>query len=138
MCEFLGIDRSSLGQDSERLSKKPLNLVTPGGRRVQIPAKNLDSGACPGPDPGFAGMTKDARQELFGHALSERPGRRLSTGMATRNLGAALTPLFAVSRARLHLCADFAYQEKLVRFIENHDEPRAAITFYPRNIWRQP
>ena len=32
---------------------------------------------------------------------------------------------------RLHLCADFAYQEKLVRFIENHDEPRAAITFYP-------
>jgi glycosidase len=32
---------------------------------------------------------------------------------------------------RLHLCADFAYQEKLVRFIENHDEPRAAITFPP-------
>jgi hypothetical protein len=32
---------------------------------------------------------------------------------------------------RLHLCADLAYQEKLVRFIENHDEPRAAITFYP-------
>jgi hypothetical protein len=32
---------------------------------------------------------------------------------------------------RLHLCADFAYQEKLVRFIENHDEPRAAITFHP-------
>jgi hypothetical protein len=32
---------------------------------------------------------------------------------------------------RLHLCADFAYQEKLVRFIENHDEPRAATTFPP-------
>ena len=32
---------------------------------------------------------------------------------------------------RLHLCADLAYQEKLVRFIENHDEPRAAITFNP-------
>jgi hypothetical protein len=30
---------------------------------------------------------------------------------------------------RLHLCADPAYQEKLVRFIENHDEPRAAATF---------
>lgn len=30
---------------------------------------------------------------------------------------------------RLHLCADQAYQEKLVRFIENHDEPRAAGTF---------
>ncbi len=32
---------------------------------------------------------------------------------------------------RLHLCADQAYQDKLVRFIENHDEPRAAATFPP-------
>ena len=32
---------------------------------------------------------------------------------------------------RLHLCADFAYQKKLLRFIENHDEPRAAATFSP-------
>ncbi len=32
---------------------------------------------------------------------------------------------------RLHLCADLSYQDKLVRFIENHDEPRAAATFYP-------
>ena len=32
---------------------------------------------------------------------------------------------------RLHLCADFGYQEKLLRFIENHDEPRAAATFSP-------
>lgn len=30
---------------------------------------------------------------------------------------------------RLHLCADLAYQGKLLRFIENHDEPRAAHTF---------
>ena len=30
---------------------------------------------------------------------------------------------------RQHLLADLAYQEKLVRFIENHDEPRAAATF---------
>lgn len=30
---------------------------------------------------------------------------------------------------RLHLCADLAYQGKLLRFIENHDEPRAATTF---------
>lgn len=30
---------------------------------------------------------------------------------------------------RLHLCAELAYQEKLVRFIENHDEPRAAAAF---------
>jgi Alpha amylase, catalytic domain len=32
---------------------------------------------------------------------------------------------------RLHLCADRAYQQKLLRFIENHDEPRAAATFTP-------
>jgi len=32
---------------------------------------------------------------------------------------------------RLHLCADLAYQDKLVRFIENHDEPRAAAKFSP-------
>jgi glycosidase len=32
---------------------------------------------------------------------------------------------------RLHLCAAPAYQQKLVRFIENHDEPRAATTFSP-------
>jgi hypothetical protein len=31
--------------------------------------------------------------------------------------------------ARLHLMADFSYQQKMVRFIENHDEPRAAATF---------
>jgi len=32
---------------------------------------------------------------------------------------------------RLHLSADLAYQQKLLRFIENHDEPRAAATFLP-------
>jgi alpha amylase-like protein len=30
---------------------------------------------------------------------------------------------------RLHLCADAAYQNKLLRFLENHDEPRAASAF---------
>jgi len=30
---------------------------------------------------------------------------------------------------RLHLCAELGYQEKLLRFLENHDEPRAAATF---------
>ena len=30
---------------------------------------------------------------------------------------------------RLHLLADSSYQEQMVRFIENHDEPRAAATF---------
>jgi hypothetical protein len=30
---------------------------------------------------------------------------------------------------RLHLAADPAFQDKLIRFVENHDEPRAAATF---------
>src|SRR5581483_7716438 len=32
---------------------------------------------------------------------------------------------------REHLLADLAYQGKMVRFLENHDEPRAAATFPP-------
>jgi hypothetical protein len=32
-------------------------------------------------------------------------------------------------RVRLHLLADPGYQHKMVRFIENHDEPRAAAAF---------
>ena len=32
---------------------------------------------------------------------------------------------------RLHLTADMAYQSKLLRFIENHDESRAAAAFSP-------
>ena len=35
----------------------------------------------------------------------------------------------AAENIRLHLCADLTYQSKLLRFIENHDEPRAAATF---------
>ena len=33
---------------------------------------------------------------------------------------------------RAHLQADLGYQRRLVRFLENHDEPRAARTFPPR------
>ncbi|NTU60128.1 MAG: alpha-amylase [Deltaproteobacteria bacterium] len=32
---------------------------------------------------------------------------------------------------RLHLCADLGYQKGLVRFLENHDEPRALAAFPP-------
>ena len=34
-------------------------------------------------------------------------------------------------QVRGHLQADRRYQERLIRFIENHDEPRAAATFGP-------
>src|SRR5262249_35197773 len=33
--------------------------------------------------------------------------------------------------ARLHLAGDLAYQRRLLRFLENHDEPRAAAAFPP-------
>jgi len=33
---------------------------------------------------------------------------------------------------KLHLLADIAYQNRLLRFIENHDEPRAAAVFSPK------
>jgi glycosidase len=32
---------------------------------------------------------------------------------------------------REHLCAELDYQSKMARFLENHDEPRAAVTFSP-------
>ena len=38
----------------------------------------------------------------------------------------------SAENVRRHLCADLAYQEKLVRFIENHDEHRALAVFAPQ------
>ena len=35
----------------------------------------------------------------------------------------------SAENVRLHLCADMDYQMGMVRFIENHDEPRAAAAF---------
>ena len=32
---------------------------------------------------------------------------------------------------RLHLCADLGYQGKLLRFVENHDDPRVSATLSP-------
>src|SRR5262249_38278366 len=37
----------------------------------------------------------------------------------------------SAASVELHLRADLGYQAKLVRFIENHDEPRAAAAFRP-------
>jgi Alpha amylase, catalytic domain len=37
----------------------------------------------------------------------------------------------SAQQVREHLQADRTYQERLIRFIENHDEPRAAATFDP-------
>ncbi len=40
----------------------------------------------------------------------------------------------SAENVRLHLCADLGYQSKLVRFLENHDEPRAAAAFSPGKL----
>ena len=53
-----------------------------------------------------------------------------STSVTTNSFMIALEHGNAES-VRLHMCADMHYQERLLRFIENHDEPRAAATFSP-------
>jgi hypothetical protein len=39
--------------------------VKTGVQRIYNPLKRLGSGACPGPDPGFAGMTQKGIFRLF-------------------------------------------------------------------------
>ena len=58
------------------------------------------------------------QQQGFDYCYDKRLYDRL---VARRRRGGARAP---------H--ADVAYQQRLVRFIENHDEPRAAATFPPR------
>jgi hypothetical protein len=75
--------------------------------------------------PGFRFMAEaywdlewELQQQGFDFCYDKRLYDRLSQG--------------AAREVRLHLQADIAYQEKLVRFIENHDEPRAAEVFGPK------
>jgi hypothetical protein len=57
----------------------------------------------------------DLQQQGFDFCYDKRLYDRLEHGSA--------------ESVRLHLTADTGYQERLVRFIENHDEPRAAHAF---------
>lgn len=72
--------------------------------------------------PGFCFMAEvywdmewDLQQMGFDYAYDKRLYDRLSEGHARA--------------AREHLYAGLDYQDKLARFLENHDEPRAASTF---------
>jgi glycosidase len=40
----------------------------------------------------------------------------------------------SAENVRLHLCAESDFQKKMVRFLENHDEPRASATFSPAQV----
>jgi hypothetical protein len=81
-------------------------------------------GAVRATHPGFLFMAEaywelewELQQQGFDYCYDKKLYDRLEHGPA--------------ENVRLHLCAEAAYQERLVRFIENHDEPRAAATFPP-------
>ncbi len=72
--------------------------------------------------PGFCFMAEvywdmewTLQQQGFDYAYDKRLYDRLREGHARP--------------VREHLCAELDYQNKLARFLENHDEPRAAATF---------
>jgi hypothetical protein len=75
-------------------------------------------------NPGFCFMAEvywdlewTMQQQGFDYAYDKRLYDRLREGHARP--------------AREHLFAGLDYQDKLARFMENHDEPRAAATFAP-------
>jgi hypothetical protein len=57
----------------------------------------------------------ELQQQGFDHCYDKKLYDRMEHGYA--------------ENVRLHLLADASYQQGMVRFIENHDEPRAAATF---------
>ena len=57
----------------------------------------------------------ELQQQGFDHCYDKKLYDRLAEGDA--------------ENVRLHLLADPVYQQKMIRFIENHDEPRAAAAF---------
>jgi len=57
----------------------------------------------------------ELQQQGFDHCYDKKLYDRMEHGDA--------------ENVRQHLLADSSYQQKMIRFIENHDEPRAAATF---------
>ena len=77
--------------------------------------------------PGFIFMAEaywdlewELQQQGFDFCYDKRLYDRLEKGDA--------------ESVRLHLTADAAYQRRLVRFVENHDEPRAAAAFPAKRL----
>lgn len=63
----------------------------------------------------YGGLEWELQQQGFDFCYDKRLYDRLEYGNA--------------ESVRLHLSADLAFQAKLLRFLENHDEPRAAAAF---------
>jgi hypothetical protein len=68
----------------------------------------------------YWGLEWELQQQGFDHCYDKQLYDRLEKGCA--------------EQVHLHLGADPEFQQKLVRFIENHDEPRAASTFPPAKL----
>ncbi|MDY7103375.1 MAG: alpha-amylase family glycosyl hydrolase [Actinomycetota bacterium] len=66
-------------------------------------------------------MEWDLQQLGFDHCYDKRLYDRLVAAEPAESI-------------RLHLCADGDYQDGLVRFVENHDEPRAASALAPERL----
>jgi glycosidase len=82
-----------------------------------IPAVNAGHPAFLFVAEAYWDMEWDLQQQGFDHCYDKRLYDRLVHDDATS--------------VHDHLAADRGYQERLVRFLENHDEPRAAATFPP-------
>ena len=96
-----------------------------GGRAGARPADDYWTTVIPaikGEHPEFTfiaeaywGLEWDLQQQGFDFCYDKTLYDRMEHGSA--------------DNVRLHLLADLSYQGRMVRFIENHDEPRAAVTF---------
>jgi hypothetical protein len=74
--------------------------------------------------PGFVFLAEaywDLEQRLLDEGVDGCYDKRLYDRLAHGD----------AASVRRHLAADPAWQERMVRFLENHDEPRAAATFPP-------
>ena len=94
------------------------------GRRAPLVLARCDRRASASAHPGFCFMAEvywdlewTLQQQGFDYAYDKRLYDRLRDGHARP--------------VREHLHAGLDYQSRLARFLENHDEPRAAATFAP-------
>jgi hypothetical protein len=111
--------------DMAMLALNPIFERTWGARAGPRPAEDYWAAvitAVRARHPGFRFLAEaywdlewELQQQGFDHCYDKRLYDRMEHGDA--------------ESVRLHLLADRTYQEKMVRFIENHDEPRAAAAF---------